>query len=50
MSAAARPSALDWATVLDGVKGSLAALGGSAALDAACAPCRMGTCRWPTKA
>jgi hypothetical protein len=33
------PSPADWITVLGGVKGSLAALGGSAALDPACAPC-----------
>ena len=37
------PSTDDLTTVLDGVKGALAALGGSAALDAACAP--WGTCR-----
>jgi hypothetical protein len=32
------PSTGDLTTVLGGVKGSLAALGGSAALDPACAP------------
>jgi hypothetical protein len=34
-----RPSLFDESTVLDGVNGALASLGGSAAIDAACAPC-----------
>src|SRR4051812_1373785 len=33
------PSTRDWTTVLGGVKGALAPLGGCAALDPACAPC-----------
>jgi hypothetical protein len=38
-----RPSLEDCSTVLAGVKGALAPLGGFAALDAACAPCGMGS-------
>jgi hypothetical protein len=34
-------------TVLAGIKGSLAALGGWAALDTCCAPCLLAIKRWP---
>ena len=47
-----RPSHFYLSTVLGGIKGPLASLGGGAALDAACAPCRTaafsdGRLRWP---
>jgi len=37
------PSTMDAATVLSGVKGALAPLGGCAALDPACARCALAT-------
>ena len=45
LNCAIRPSAAQDGPVLGGVKGTLASLGGSAALDPACAPGPRGSCR-----